>query len=73
MPGVACEYNSNQWVPIYEQTKTAQIQKNIQRNSWEYVQDTLDLIDLPTATDFDDNEWARLRRDMTRSNCLTSQ
>ena len=62
--GMACEYNSNQWVPIYKQDENGADTEEYTEEFWEYVQDTLDLIDFANSTDFDNNEWARLRRDM---------
>lgn len=57
--GLACEYQSSETVPVFEsdgKTYTAEF--------YQYIQDALDLIEFANSTDFENSEWARLRRDM---------
>lgn len=57
--GLACEYQTSETVPVYEadgKTYTAEF--------YQYIQDALDLIEFANSTDFENSEWARLRREM---------
>ena len=61
--GMACEYQGGKRggnnVPVFEsdgRTYTDEFYK--------YIQDTLDLIEFANSTDFENSEWARLRRNM---------
>lgn len=50
--GLACQYNTHEAVDIDSE------------EFQQYIQDSLDLIEFANSTDFENSEWARLRRDM---------
>ena len=57
--GLSCQYQTGEAVPMFESdgvTYTAEFSQ--------YIQDALDLIEFANSTDFENSEWARLRRDM---------
>ncbi len=57
--GLACEFQSNQETSFYEpdgQTYTDEFKG--------YIQDALDLVEFANSTDFENSEWAALRRSM---------
>ena len=57
--GLACEYQSSETVPVFESDGVTYTDE-----FYQYIQDALDLIEFANSTDFENSEWARLRRDM---------
>lgn len=63
--GLSCPYNAaRETVPIYKTDSEGNETDEYTEEFWEYVQDTLDLIDFANSTDFENNEWASLRKSM---------
>lgn len=57
--GLACEYQTSETVPVFESDGSTYTDE-----FYQYIQDALDLIEFANSTDFENSEWARLRRDM---------
>lgn len=63
--GMSCQYNrARQTVPIYKTDANGNETDEYTDEFWAYIQDVLDLIEFANGTDFENSEWARLRRDM---------
>lgn len=57
--GIGCQYQAGDTIPIYEADGFT-----YSEGFKELLDDAVDLIDFANSVDFDNNEWARLRRDM---------
>lgn len=57
--GLACEYQSSETVPVFKADGVTYTDE-----FYQYIQDALDLIEFANSTDFENSEWARLRREM---------
>lgn len=63
--GMSCQYNrARETVPIYKTDSNGNETNEYTDEFWAYIQDVLDLIEFANSTDFENSEWARLRRDM---------
>lgn len=63
--GMSCQYNRvRETVPIYKTDSNGNETGEYTDEFWAYIQDVLDLIEFANSTDFENSEWARLRRDM---------
>lgn len=63
--GMSCEYNvPKETVPIYKTDSSGKDTDEYTDEFWSYIQDTIDLIDFANSTDFENNEWAALRKSM---------